>query len=85
MSFEKHWTSPKPDVVDPHRTKNGQNVPSCTEIHNCLHPPVEKGAQFPNPSQVRLPVRKADLLACLELSSNESTIVANHPCHVLQS
>ena len=32
MSFEKNWANPKNDLVDPHRTKNGQNAPSCTGV-----------------------------------------------------
>ena len=30
LNFEKHWFKPKIDLIDPHRTKNGQNAPSCT-------------------------------------------------------
>ena len=30
LKFEKHWTNPKNESVDPHQTKNGQNAPSCT-------------------------------------------------------
>ena len=30
LSFEKNWANPKNDLVDPHRTKNGQNAPSCS-------------------------------------------------------
>ena len=28
LSFGKHWAYPRTEVVDPHRTKNGQNAPS---------------------------------------------------------
>ena len=30
LSFEKHWANPKTDSVDPYRTKNEQNAPSCS-------------------------------------------------------
>ena len=41
LHFEKHWSNPKNDLVDPHRTKNGQNAPSWT---------VEKQSQIYLPS-----------------------------------
>ena len=30
LSLEKHWANPKIDLIDPHRTENGQNAPSYT-------------------------------------------------------
>ena len=36
LSLEKHWANPKIDLVDPHRTKNGQNAPSCSDNEMCL-------------------------------------------------
>ena len=34
LSFEKNRANPKNDLVDPHRTKNGQNAPSCSVQQN---------------------------------------------------
>ena len=34
--MENHWVNPKTDLVDPHRTKNEQNTPSCTVYSNFL-------------------------------------------------
>ena len=33
LKFENYWVNPKTDLVDPHRTKNGQNAPSCTVLN----------------------------------------------------
>ena len=33
LSYEKYWANPKTDLVDPHRTKNGQNAPSCSVLN----------------------------------------------------
>ena len=30
LKLKNHWVNPKPDLVDPHQTKNGQNAPSCS-------------------------------------------------------
>ena len=47
LSFEKHWANPKTDVVDPHRTKNRQNAPSCTAESDTYFPPfLTKVRQF---------------------------------------
>ena len=32
LKFENYWVNPKTDFVDPHRTENGQNAPSCSGL-----------------------------------------------------
>ena len=36
LTFENYWVNPKTDLVDPHRTKNGQNAPSWSGVNTKL-------------------------------------------------
>ena len=48
LNFKKHRSKPKIDLVDSHRTKNGQNTPSwsglvCSQLYISFHNPKKIG------------------------------------------